>query len=233
MAMKDPFSLAELIEAELIEAVKLAAVAITRDGGERLAQRGWPKRRQPKGTRLKDNPSVGGGFNNEPIPTEPNLPAGRACFIGCILHRSATPNGTYREVHVDGCHVRALLDTGSSVSLVQPSLLHGRISEKPLVPITCVLRDTCYVPSASIIVAAEPGSWCLEVGVVKELPVPLRLGRPVETDFLAPLRCPRPEEKADDRNLDTAPSPHSWSWKVREKVSPGISQKFSMSYSNR
>lgn len=125
------------------------------------------------------NPSVGRGFNDEPMPTEPNLPAQCACFIGCILHCSATPNGTCREVHVDGCHVRALLDTGSSVSLVQPSLIHGRISEKALIPITCVHGDTCYVPSASVIAAAEPGSWCLEVGLVKELPVPLRLGRPV------------------------------------------------------
>lgn len=39
MAMKDPSSLAELVEA-----VDLAEAAITRDGWEKAARRGWPER---------------------------------------------------------------------------------------------------------------------------------------------------------------------------------------------
>lgn len=118
------------------------------------------------------------------------------------------PNGVYWEVQVNGNHVKVLLDTGSAVSLIQPSLLPRGISEKALIPVTCVHGD--------VIEAAKPGTWHLEVEVLKELPVPLLLGRDWPgLDYLVLLQQAQPGVKADNQNLNPAPSLPSWQWKVR------------------
>lgn len=63
------------------------------------------------------------------------------------------------------------------MTLVQPHLLGPERPGRALLPITCVHGDTKYVPACTVSVSAAPGTWSIEVGVVKDLPVPLLLGR--------------------------------------------------------
>ncbi|KAL1247027.1 hypothetical protein QQF64_034462 [Cirrhinus molitorella] len=48
---------------------------------------------------------------------------------------------------------------------------------KTLLPIKCFHGDTHQVPARKVTIAASPGSWPIEVDIVKDLPVPFLLGR--------------------------------------------------------
>ncbi len=80
-------------------------------------------------------------------------------------------------MRINGQPYQALLDSGSAVSLVQPTVLPPRVGAKACLPITCIHGDTRHVPARRVTVSAAPGSWPVEVGIVKDLPVPVLLGR--------------------------------------------------------
>ncbi len=47
----------------------------------------------------------------------------------------------------------------------------------PALPVTCVHGDTRYVPAHTVTISAAPDAWAMQVGVLKDLPVPLLLVR--------------------------------------------------------
>ncbi|XP_042591967.1 uncharacterized protein LOC122139310 [Cyprinus carpio] len=95
------------------------------------------------------------------------------------LHRPPHPTwGAPRaEVKVNGHQFEAVLDSGSAVSLVHPTVLYPRPKSRAHLAITCVHRDTQEVAARRVTILASPGSWPVEVGIVKDLPVPMHLGR--------------------------------------------------------
>ncbi|XP_026116332.1 uncharacterized protein LOC113094960 [Carassius auratus] len=175
--MRNPSSLAELMEA-----VELAEASFAPEAGDRVAttpRKTKLDRRQAEGTSRPVNGPVvpAPGQTDEPMPTEPPSPGGRVWKAGCIVHRAVPQGAPERTVCLDGGTVRAVLDSGSSITLVQPGVLRPRQSGKARIPITCVHGDTRNVPAQRVTISASPGTWQLEVGVVKDLPVPVLLGR--------------------------------------------------------
>lgn len=162
-----------------MQGVELAEAALARDIGERA--RGFPRRvpsvRQPlEGTsRLVGRP-VMAGPRDEPMPTEPNPSEVWAWLAGCIVHRAIPSGAPERRVRIDGRPVKALLDSGSSVSLARPDVVPTKGRGRTVMPITCVHGDTRYVPTCMVTTDTDPGSWRMDVGVVQDLPVPLLLG---------------------------------------------------------
>ncbi len=77
------------------------------------------------------------------------------------------------EVRINGMRVKATLDTGSSISLIQPYLLKTEKPGRAVLPVTCVHGVTRYVPAHTVTISAAPGPWTIQVGVLKDLPVPL------------------------------------------------------------
>lgn len=112
---------------------------------------------------------------DEPMPTDPNSPVGRAWMVSCIVHQIVPDSAPEQEVLINGRWVRAVLDTGSSVTLVCPQLLGTTKLGRSCLPITCVHGDTRYVPAQTVSISAAPGTWLVEVGVLFDLP--LLLGR--------------------------------------------------------
>ncbi|KAL0173535.1 hypothetical protein M9458_029503 [Cirrhinus mrigala] len=98
-------------------------------------------------------------------------------LAGCIMHREPPHGGPRAEVKVNGRAAIALLDSGSSVSLVQAAILPPRKDSKSQLPITCVHGATQHVPARRVTISAAPGAWPVEVGILRELPIPVLLGR--------------------------------------------------------
>ncbi|KAI2655868.1 Retrovirus-related Pol polyprotein [Labeo rohita] len=69
------------------------------------------------------------------------------------------------------------LQRSSAVSLVQPKVISQPFEAKTYIPVTCVHGDTRQVPACRVTIAAKVGSWPVDVGIVKDLPVPVLLGR--------------------------------------------------------
>ncbi|XP_067303559.1 uncharacterized protein [Pseudorasbora parva] len=142
---------------ELVEAIELADATFHREGTSRPVGR----------------PAVPGP-PDEPMPTEAPRSPGRAWLAGCAVH---TENAPRAEVKINGRPFLALLDSGSAISLVQAAILPPRGDSKTSVPIVCVHGDTREVPARRVSIEAGPGTWAIEVGIVKDLPVPVLLGR--------------------------------------------------------
>ncbi len=140
-------------------------------------RRVFQERRTPEGTpRTVGRPAVP-GTQDEPMPTELSRPPNRAWLAGYVVHQEPPLEALQVEVRINGWPYQALLDSGSAVSLVQPTVLPPRVGAKACLPITCIHGDTRHVPARRVTVSAAPGSWPIEVGIVKDLPVPVLLGR--------------------------------------------------------
>ncbi|KAL1248867.1 hypothetical protein QQF64_022185 [Cirrhinus molitorella] len=165
---------------ELMEAVELAEAAQHREAGERalpFPRRVNQERRTLEGTSRPVNRPAAPGGQDEPMPTEAPRPESRVWLAGCAVHQELPRDALWTEVKINGRPFQALLDTGSAVSLIHPTVLPPRADSKGRLPITCVHGDTYQVPARHVTVAAEPGAWPVEVGIVKELPVPVLLRR--------------------------------------------------------
>ncbi|XP_050984340.1 uncharacterized protein LOC127176618 isoform X2 [Labeo rohita] len=165
---------------DLIEAVELADATLQRDAGERappFPRRVVQERRAPEGTPRPYSRPAAPSPRDEPMPTEAPAPPPRSWLAGCIVHSDVPSGAPEVEIKINGKTFRALLDSGSAVSLVQSHLLPPRGDSKAVLPITCVHGETRQVPARRVTVSAAPGSWPLEVGLVKDLPVPVILGR--------------------------------------------------------
>ncbi len=93
------------------------------------------------------------------------------------MHHDLPAGAPEVDVKINGKPFRAILDSGSAVSLVQSHLLSPRMEYKTFLPITCVHGDTRQVPAHRVTISAVTGTWPVEVGVVKDLPVPVLIGR--------------------------------------------------------
>ncbi|KAL1282690.1 hypothetical protein QQF64_001493 [Cirrhinus molitorella] len=173
VGMRNPTNLGELVEA-----VELADAAQRREAGERappFPRRVVQERRPLEGPPRPVSRPAAPAPPDEPMPTEP--PRSRAWLAGCSVHR-APPGGAPRvEVRVNGHPFEAILDSGSTVSLVNPAVLAPRPDTKARLAITCVHGDTQEVAARRVTISAASGAWPIEVGIVKDLPVPVLLGR--------------------------------------------------------
>uniref|UniRef100_A0A9J7XPR1 Gypsy retrotransposon integrase-like protein 1 n=1 Tax=Cyprinus carpio carpio TaxID=630221 RepID=A0A9J7XPR1_CYPCA len=186
---------------ELVEAIELAEAAQHREVGERappFPRRVVQERRSPEGTQRPVSRPAVPGPQDEPMPTEPPRSPGRIWLAGCSVH-DPPPEAPRAEVHINGRPFIALLDSGSGVSLIQPTVLPPRTGSRARLAITCVHGDTRQVPARRVTITATPGSWPVEVGILKDLPVPVLLGRdwPVFDQLLT--SSTQPASRAGDR----------------------------------
>ncbi|KAL0154420.1 hypothetical protein M9458_050269, partial [Cirrhinus mrigala] len=112
-----------------------------------------------------------------PMPTEDPAPPTRNWLAGCIVHCDLPIGAPEVKIKINGKPFRALLDSGSAVSLVRSHLLPPRGDSKTLLLITCVHGETRQLPARRVTISAAPGSWPVEVGLMKDLPVPVLIGR--------------------------------------------------------
>uniref|UniRef100_A0A8C2EHX4 Uncharacterized protein n=1 Tax=Cyprinus carpio TaxID=7962 RepID=A0A8C2EHX4_CYPCA len=148
---------------------------------------------------------------NEPMPTEPPRSPDRAWLAGCVVHHEPPAGALPAKVKMNGWHYQAILESGHAVSLVQPKVLPPRAGSKTLLPITCVHGDTRQVPVCRVTVSAAPGAWPIEVGIVKDLPVPVLLGRdwPGFDRLLAAVSQPASPD-GNRQNQTTTRGPQRW-----------------------
>uniref|UniRef100_A0A9J7WWR1 ribonuclease H n=1 Tax=Cyprinus carpio carpio TaxID=630221 RepID=A0A9J7WWR1_CYPCA len=165
---------------ELVEAIELADAVHHSGAGDRLLpfpRRVVQERRPLEGTaRPVSRPTVPPP-RDEPMPSAEPLSPPRAWLAGCILHQRVPAGAPEAEVKVDGRRFRALLDSGSAVTLIQSRLCAPRSGRKNFLPITCVHGDTRQVPAREMVISSPQGTWPVEVGLVKDLPVAVLLGR--------------------------------------------------------
>ncbi len=122
---------------DLAEAIELAEATQHREVGERappFPRRVSQERRTPEGiSRPVSRPAVPGP-QDEPMPTEPPRSPNRAWLAGCIVHRDPPPEAPRVKVKVNGRPYQAVLDSGSAVSLVQPTVFSPAWGRRPAYP---------------------------------------------------------------------------------------------------
>ncbi len=111
------------------------------------------------------------------MPTAPSSPKARTWWAGCVVHQELPKGAPTAKIKINGWPFKAVLDSGSAISLVQPKILPPPYETKTVLPITCVHGDTREVPVRRVTISATPGSWPVEVGLVKDVPVTVLLGR--------------------------------------------------------
>ncbi len=110
---------------DLVEAIELAEATQRREAGERappFSRRVNLERRKPEGISRPVGRSAVPGPQDEPMPTDPPRSPNRAWLAGCIVHHEPPLEAPWVEVKVNGRPYQALLDSGSAVSLVQPTV---------------------------------------------------------------------------------------------------------------
>lgn len=114
--------------------------------------------------------------SDEPMPT-----AGSTSNPQVHLAALLVEKGDHRPtclVTVNRCDVEALLDSGSARTLVQEVVLEAsHLAQGEPVPVVCVHGDTREYPTALVRLKTTKGSFDVEVGVIKTLPVPVLIGR--------------------------------------------------------
>uniref|UniRef100_A0A8C2KCW7 SCAN box domain-containing protein n=1 Tax=Cyprinus carpio TaxID=7962 RepID=A0A8C2KCW7_CYPCA len=126
---------------ELVEAIELAEATQHREAGERappFPRRVVQERRAPEGTQRPVGRPAVPGPQDEPMPTEAPHSPGRAWLAGCAVHAEPPKQAPRAEVNINGRPVLALLDSGSGVTLIRPTVLPPRPEPKARLSITCV-----------------------------------------------------------------------------------------------
>lgn len=88
----------------------------------------------------------------------------------------------------------ALLNSGSTVTLVRPTILARAQQDTRTLPGSCVHGDVQEFPAAEVRVSTFTGKWLLLTGLIPELPVSLLLWQdwpelPTATLTLDPRKC--------------------------------------------
>ncbi len=165
---------------ELVEAIELAEAAHRREAGERVPpfpRRVAPEQRAPEGISRPIDRTAAPEPQDESMPTAPSSPKARTWWSGCVVHQVLPKGAPTAEIKINGRPFKAVLDSGSTVSLVQMKILPKPYETKTVLPITCVHGDTREVPIRRVTISGPPGSWLVEAGLVKDLPVTVLLGR--------------------------------------------------------
>ncbi|KAI2645130.1 Transposon Tf2-9 polyprotein [Labeo rohita] len=151
-----------------------------REAGERappFPRRVLQEQRAPEGTPRTVSRSAVPSPPDEPLPTAESAPPPRTWLAGCIVHQNPPPAAPATEIKVNGKPMRALIDSSSAVTLIQSRLCPPQPGQKTFLPITCVHGDTQQVPARRVTISADPGTWSVKAGLVKDLPVAVLLGR--------------------------------------------------------
>uniref|UniRef100_A0A9J8D001 Gypsy retrotransposon integrase-like protein 1 n=1 Tax=Cyprinus carpio carpio TaxID=630221 RepID=A0A9J8D001_CYPCA len=159
---------------DLVEAIELADAIHHREAGDRappFPRRVVQARRPLEGAPRPVSRPMVPPPRDEPMPSaEPPSPP-RAWLAGCIVHQRI-PSGAPRS-RCDGGRETFPGPAG----LIQSRLCPPRSGQKCFLPITCVHGDTRQVPARRITISSPQGAWPVEVGLVKDLPVAVLLGR--------------------------------------------------------
>ncbi|XP_061102960.1 uncharacterized protein LOC133131605 [Conger conger] len=109
----------------------------------------------------------------ESMATAPE--SGRPChyLTTCWAHQgTAAPR---LPIRIGGQDAEALLDSGSAITLVRPTLAGESRSET--IAVTCIHGDVRHYPTAEVTITTPRGQFTGKVGVVENLPVAVLLGR--------------------------------------------------------
>lgn len=96
------------------------------------------------------------------------------------------------SVELNGQALKALIDTGSTQTLVQRRYVPSQsVCTSETIPICCVHGDEKNYPTADVYVTVNGQTYLLNVGVVENLPFPVILGGdfPVLIDLLQSAKC--------------------------------------------
>uniref|UniRef100_A0A3B3Z4U7 CCHC-type domain-containing protein n=1 Tax=Poecilia mexicana TaxID=48701 RepID=A0A3B3Z4U7_9TELE len=116
----------------------------------------------------------------------------------CFVPRKETPNaGTLNQlmevsVELNGHALKALIDTGSTQTLVQRRYVSPQlVCTNETISICCVHGDKMEYPTADVYVTIKGQTYLLNAGVVDNLPFPIILGNdlPVLIDLLKSPQC--------------------------------------------
>uniref|UniRef100_A0A9J8AFQ6 SCAN box domain-containing protein n=1 Tax=Cyprinus carpio carpio TaxID=630221 RepID=A0A9J8AFQ6_CYPCA len=145
---------------DLVEAIEQADAIHHREAGDRappFPRRVVQARRPLEGAPRPVSRPMVPPPRDEPMPSaEPPSPP-RAWLAGCIVHQRIPSGAPEADVTVEGKRFRALLDSGSAVTLIQSRLCPPRSGQKSFLPITCVHGDTRQVPARRITISSPQG----------------------------------------------------------------------------
>ncbi|XP_064172116.1 uncharacterized protein LOC135243909 [Anguilla rostrata] len=114
----------------------------------------------------------------DPAPAPARLPYGRTCLAAEQLNPHQATCPLHWPVIVGGQPWKVLLDSGSTVTLVQPRVLpSSQAASSDRISLTCVHGDVHQITAEGLEVQSDRGCWAVTAGVVPELPVPLLLSR--------------------------------------------------------
>lgn len=87
----------------------------------------------------------------------PGSRAPRLWLAGCSLHATSLPK-TPRHTEVNGHSVPALLDSGSTITLIRPTILPQTAKSAGTIPVSCIYGEIHSVPPAQVQIRS-PSSW--------------------------------------------------------------------------
>lgn len=82
------------------------------------------------------------------------------------MHQELPKGAPTAEIKINGRPFKAVLDSDSAVSLIQTKI--HPYETKTVLPIACVHGDKREGPVRRVTISATPGSWPVEVGLVKD-----------------------------------------------------------------
>ncbi|XP_034037239.1 uncharacterized protein LOC117520041 [Thalassophryne amazonica] len=112
------------------------------------------------------------------------------------------------SVELNGQSLKALIDTGSTRTLVQRSYVPSQsVCTSEIVLICCVHGDERKYPTADVFVTVKEQTYLLNVGVADNLSFPVILGSdlPVLTDLLQSPQCNMALTRAQARQSEETP----------------------------
>lgn len=129
------------------------------------------------------------------MPTDPeHIPttlARKAWLVGCAVHTRPSSQSPRTMMRLNGQPVKAHLDSGSTITLVQPSAFPTQVIPCGITKVTCVHRDAREVATTRVQVGDHQGEWELLVREIPDLPVPLLIGKDCprfSVELMAPCR---------------------------------------------
>lgn len=122
------------------------------------------------------------------------------------------PSVKITTVTINGKKIRALVDTGSTQTLVHRRYVPiNTICTMETIPICCVHGDEKHYPTADLYIEVQGQPFLLSVGVADKLPFPVVLGEdlPVLYDLLKPAQTCNVVTRAQAKRTEEDPSPLS------------------------